>query len=106
MVRKYVKKKPRPTYTKEDIEEAVEIYKRSNGGISVRSLAKEKGIPRITLFDWIGGKWCGTEKRPTKKGRGDHFRPGRPTELTLKSEEYLVSALEYLGDTGKCETDS
>ena len=87
-------------------------YRRGSGNLQTQqwrhfdSLAKEKGIPLSTLVDWINGKSCGTEKRPTKKGRADHFRPGRPTKLRLQSEDHLASALKYLGNTGKCETDS
>ena len=94
----YKKKKSDRTYSKNDILAAVARYKNREG--SIRQISNESGIPRSTLSDWITNKWEGTVNRPTLIGREDHFGPGRPTELSPEIEEYLVSALEYLGDAG------
>ena len=84
MLRNYIKEKSRSAYQKSDLEAAVNIY-RSNGEIAISSLAKETGITYSILFDWISIKWLGLEKRPTKRGKDNHFRAGRLFELTSLS---------------------
>ena len=82
MTRKYVRKKKR-SYTKEDIQEGLELV---NSGKSVNSVSKITGIPQSTLQRHV-------RKNPKS-------RVGRPSTLTPEEEDYIVKAIMYCAESG------
>ena len=77
------------------MSEAVAAVKNDLG--SIRSIAAKFNIPRTTLQDHVNEVW---KKRNQIIGRKNHIGAGRPTEITIEVENYIVHGIQYLGSIG------
>lgn len=87
MVRQYVRKKDGPDWSKQELEQAVEMVKSNK--MSGYEATKHFNIPRTTIMDHVNGR------------RGQKsISLGRPTVLRLEVEETLAECLHIMERNG------
>lgn len=87
MVRTYVRKKPPPAYSKQDLENAIDSVR--NGHLSMYRASKTYKIPKATLFKHIKG---------LRGVKSKSF--GRPTAIPYEEEKVIAENIKIMEKWG------